>query len=62
MNDAIAEVTNFCSRHEWVVEVHQFVRTWNNTVLASWRGRPTEKIEVSVVCKYMHGCILTGIA
>ncbi|XP_028405416.1 dynein heavy chain domain-containing protein 1-like isoform X2 [Dendronephthya gigantea] len=45
VNDAIAEVTNFCSRHEWVVDVHRFVRTWNNTVLASWRGRPTETIE-----------------
>ena len=39
---------DFCSRHEWVVEVHRFVRTWNNTILASWRGRPTETIEVSM--------------
>ena len=39
---------DFCCRHEWVVEVHRFVRTWNNTILASWRGRPTETIEVSI--------------
>jgi hypothetical protein len=47
VNDAIAEVNDFCTRHEWVVEVQKFVGTWNNTILASWRGRPTRTIEVS---------------
>ena len=49
VSEAITEVNDFCSRHEWVVEVHRFVRTWNDNILTSWRGRPTEKIEVSAV-------------
>ena len=48
VSEAIAEIADFCSRHEWVVEVHRFVRTWKSNILASWRGQPTEKIEVSI--------------
>lgn len=48
VSEAIAEIADFCSRHEWVVEVHRFVRTWKSNKLASWRGQPTEKIEVSI--------------
>lgn len=59
VSTAVDEVGNFCSRHEWIIEVQKFVRTWNNDVLASWRGRPTETIEVSVDVDKKHALKLT---
>jgi hypothetical protein len=56
VNNAIAEVVDFCSRHEWVMEVQKFVRTWNKTILTSWRGRPTETIEVNIY--YTVTCVI----
>ena len=49
VGEAIAEIADFCTRHEWVVQVHRFVRTWKSNILTSWRGQATEKIEVSRV-------------
>ena len=62
VREAIAEIANFCNRHEWVVEVHRFVRTWKSNILASWRGQPTEKIEVSICSdRITCGCTLSVI-
>ena len=52
MNSALEEVDVFCREHEWIVEISNFVRTWNKSILASWRGRPPGKIEVYT---YLNG-------
>ena len=48
VNSALEEVDVFCCEHEWIVEISNFVRTWNKSILASWRGRPPGKIEVHI--------------
>ena len=49
MQSSFAEVEAFSNEHNWIADIHLFVKTWDQEILDSWKGQPASKIEVRIV-------------
>ena len=46
LSEAGKEVEQFCDDYSWVAEIHEFVSSWVDGQVDTWRGQPSIKIEV----------------
>ena len=47
MNSALEEVSHYCEFNNWLNEIHQFCRKWNDKSVKEFRGAQAYAIEVS---------------
>ena len=58
MQEALAEVEEFCEKNSWINEIYAFCMEWNDESVLAWRGKAAFTIEV-YVCVLIHCLIST---